>query len=286
MSIGARDQVLTIEYSPEILETVRAAVVEGFYKLARGGLEVGGVLFGERSGQSVRILASRPIACEHALGPSFLLSKKDEANLASLLESATSDPELKDLIPVGWYHSHTRSEISFSDRDLEVHNQYFREPWQVALVVRPEKMRPARARFFLRGPGGVVFPDTSRGEFLLEPLMRQRKAEPAVVTQKNQPSAPEAVTPATRPSRLPWFLFTVALIAAITLAAYAFRGYWLLPPPVPFRPPPEMTEAVRERDRLIGELEKLKADLQQQTQRSRDLEAQLEKLKKRPKKKR
>ena len=36
---------------------------------------------------------------------------------------------------MGWYHSHTRSEIFLSDADLEIHNRYFPEPWQVALVL-------------------------------------------------------------------------------------------------------------------------------------------------------
>jgi proteasome lid subunit RPN8/RPN11 len=275
-------EALAIEFSREAMETVRAAVVDGFYKLARGGLEVGGVLFGQRSGDSVRILASRPIACEHAFGPSFVLSENDEAGLRTLLESATSDPELKGLVPAGWYHSHTRSEISLSDRDLEVHNRHFREPWQVALVVRPEKMRPARARFFLREPGGSVTPDSSHGEFLVAPLPKQRRAEPAAAAKQAPTGTIQAAAPAGRSSRLPWFLFTVALIAAIALAAYAFRGYWLPRPPAPLKPPPEMVEAVRERDKLAGELEKLKADFEQQIQRNRELEAEVEALKKRP----
>jgi proteasome lid subunit RPN8/RPN11 len=260
--------------------------VDGFYKLARGGLEVGGVLFGQRSGDSVRILASRPIACEHASGPSFVLSENDEAGLRTLLESATSDPELKGLVPAGWYHSHTRSEISLSERDLEIYARYFPEPWQVSLVLRPEKMRPARARFFLRERGGSVTPDSSHGEFLLAPLPKQRRAEPAAATKQAPPGTIQAAAPAGRSSRLAWFLFAAALAVAIASATFAFRGYWLPQPPAPLQPPPEMVEAVRERDKLAGELEKLKADFEEQIQRNRDLEAELEGLKKRPGKKR
>lgn len=40
---------------------------------------------------------------------------------------------------VGWYHSHPRMDVFLSGHDLFIHNGYFREPWQVALVVEPEK---------------------------------------------------------------------------------------------------------------------------------------------------
>ena len=46
-----------IEFSPDVMEAVRAAVVEGYYKLARGGVEVGGVLFGRRNKLGVQIVA-------------------------------------------------------------------------------------------------------------------------------------------------------------------------------------------------------------------------------------
>jgi proteasome lid subunit RPN8/RPN11 len=252
---------LNIEYSHEAVETVRAAVVDGFYKLARGGLEVGGVLFGQRSGSSVRITASRPMACEHAFGPSFILSEKDEAGLKRLLDSAVDDPELSGLVPVGWYHSHTRSEISFSEQDLKVQERYFPAPWQVSLVLRPEKMKPTRARFFLRG--------ASQGEFLLEPLRTPRKTAPVAATRPAEPAVAQAAATVKRASRLPWFLFAAALTLAIAMAALAYRSFHLPPPAA-------MVEAVRERDRLAGEVRQLRTDLQEQIQRNQDLEAEVE----------
>jgi cell division protein FtsB len=44
-----------------------------------------------------------------------------------------------------------------------------------------------------------------------------------------------------------------------------------------------MVEAVRERDRLAGEVRQLRTDLQKQTQRNHDLEAEVEGLRKAPK---
>ena len=60
---------ITIEYSLIVIEEIRHAVAEGFQRLSRGGIEVGGILYGTRDGRTVRVMAMRAIACEHARGP-------------------------------------------------------------------------------------------------------------------------------------------------------------------------------------------------------------------------
>ena len=74
---------LTIEYSLVVIEEIRHEVAEGFQKLSRGGIEVGGLLYGVREGQTVRIMAIRPVACEHASGPAFRLSERDRVGAAT-----------------------------------------------------------------------------------------------------------------------------------------------------------------------------------------------------------
>src|SRR5271170_1732087 len=85
---------ITIEYSLIVIEEIRHAVAEGFQRLSRGGIEVGGVLYGTRDGRTVRILAMRPIACEHARGPAFQLSDKDRAALNTQISQDQEDPHL------------------------------------------------------------------------------------------------------------------------------------------------------------------------------------------------
>src|SRR5438067_12356836 len=82
---------LTIEYSLDVLQEIRAAATNGIRQLSRGGLEVGGVLFGERGEDSIRISKWRPIDCEHARGPAFLLSQNDRMALRELLQNAAQD---------------------------------------------------------------------------------------------------------------------------------------------------------------------------------------------------
>jgi proteasome lid subunit RPN8/RPN11 len=231
----ADDGRFTVEYAGNAMEAVRAEVVEGFYRLARGGLEVGGVLFGERQGDSVRILASRPLVCEHAFGPSFVLSEKDMAALNQLLLAATSDPGLKGLTPVGWYHSHTRSEILLSAQDQAIFDQFFPEPWQVSLVLSPHKLKPTRARFFYRGAGREMDAVRAGGELTLEPLLRRRKP-PAARLPVETPA--EAVPPMPPPaprrwSRLPWSLFALAWCVAFAAGGFALRDYWWPGEPAP-----------------------------------------------------
>lgn len=225
-----------IEYSRSAMEAVRAAVVEGYYKLPRGGLEVGGVLFGQRTGNSVRVLASRPVACEHATGPSFTLSEKDESGLGQLLQSAGADPDLEGMAPVGWYHSHTRSGICLSEQDLEIYDRHFPEPWQVALVLHPEKTKVTRAGFFFREDGGSVHRESSYREFEIDHLPKAPKPIPPMARSAPEPEiagsdSAEAVPRSA--GRVSWLLFAVAWCIAAAALAFALRDYWLPKPPAP-----------------------------------------------------
>ena len=164
-SWSVAESPITIEYSLIVIEEMRHAVAEGFQRLSRGGIEVGGVLYGTREGRTVRVMAMRPIACEHARGPAFLLSDKDRMSLNQQLTSDAEDPHLEGLISVGWFLSHTRSEITLSDSDLELYSIFFPAPWQVTLVVRPGRAGSMRAGFFVREADGTVKSERSYLEF-------------------------------------------------------------------------------------------------------------------------
>ena len=74
-----------------------------FLRLPWGGREVGGVLFGTREPDCLRIAAHRPLSCEHRKGPAFELSENDKAGLRKLVEEAQQEHDLTGLQPVGWY---------------------------------------------------------------------------------------------------------------------------------------------------------------------------------------
>ena len=101
---------------------------------------------------------------------------------------------------MGWYHSHTRGDLELSERDLEVHNRWFPEAWQVALVLRPEWMRPTRAAFHVRDAQGLP---RQEPEFVVEPLAGVRRtilATPAVPRVEPRQEAPAPPAPAAVPA--------------------------------------------------------------------------------------
>lgn len=156
-----------MECSSAVLEQIRREV-EHARKSYRGERETGGVLFGIHEPERIRILAAKPLQCEHAMGPGFVLSQKDEKRLAQLIVAPATDPELNGLEALGWYHSHVRSPIFLSERDLQIHSRYFDAPFQVALVIRRESQRPTRAGFFFREASGEIRTEASYEEFMIE----------------------------------------------------------------------------------------------------------------------
>jgi hypothetical protein len=93
------------------------------------------------------------------------------------------------LEPVGWYHSHTRSEIFLSEEDLEIYDRYFPEGGQIAMVIQPAQFGPARVGFFFREPDGSVQAERSYLEFSVKPSSR-RKPRPGL-----QPAPVSGPTP-------------------------------------------------------------------------------------------
>jgi len=187
----------TVEYAASTLDDIRLAVMDAFFSLPRGGAEIGGILLGCFRDGRLRILDYRPLDCEHATGPSFTLSEPDRARLAKLLTDAARGSRERQ--PVGWYHSHTRSEIFLSDADREIHLRYFPQPWQTALVLRPHTFQPARAAFFFREADGSMRGEVADREFALEALAVRPAPRAQPATAAERVSEP----PADIPSRAP-----------------------------------------------------------------------------------
>ena len=154
-----------VEYSLVVIEEIRQVVADGFQRLQRGGIEVGGVLYGTREDRIVRILAMREIACEHARGPTFHLSDNDRAALSAQLARDKLDMRLEGMLVVGWFLSHTRSDVTLQQSDLDTYSAFFPEPWQVTMVVHPGRAGAMRAGFFVREPDGSVKGERSYQEF-------------------------------------------------------------------------------------------------------------------------
>lgn len=239
-SWSVAESPISIEYSLVVIEEIRHEVAEGFQRLSRGGIEVGGILYGTRDGRTVRVLALRPISCEHARGPAFLLSDKDRVALNEQLIREQEDSQLEGLISVGWFLSHTRSEIALTESDLEIYSIFFPAPWQVTLVIRPGRSGSMRAGYFVREADGTVkceksylefnFPDRLAGVLDRSPDRpprdRSRKVQTFYRAETDPASAPaaEPASPAATARREP---------APFAPAAPPYAGPQFLPPERP-----------------------------------------------------
>ena len=228
----------SIEYRQGLMQELRAAVAYGQQAFTRGGMEVGGVLFGTRTPAGLSIRMWRPIGCEHASGPAFVLSERDRAELRKFLATASSLPDLAAVEPVGWFLSHTRSDLSLRESDLALFNDFFPGVTDVALVLRPGRHNAARAGFFFREPGGAIQSDRSALEFNIDaaedvwPVMH---AESAPSRGRDLPLYPER-RPTSAPSNL-----EATLAAAKDMAA---RQGELEPERMPSeQAPPRLTSA-------------------------------------------
>ncbi len=178
------------------MEEIRAFACDELLQLSHGGNEVGGILFGTRHEDLIRILTWRPMACEHAQGEVLRLSYNDRMNLAVQLEMARQNPDLKDLRPVGWFVSHWRGDVSLSDSDLEIYNGFFPEAWQAALVIYPKGSGRAQAGFFMREADDKVQSEASYQSFELAPLNPPAPATRVAVAPPPEVAAPQSSPPA------------------------------------------------------------------------------------------
>jgi hypothetical protein len=225
---------IAVKYSARVLEEVRQLAVDGFNAFSNGGIETGGILYGIREAGCIRVLSFAELACEHASGPRFLLSEKDRSVLIELLHPPNESET------VGWFRTHTRSDLELDAHDREIFDRYFAQPMSVALMLKPTHWGPASAAFFVRGPCGEVLPASPR-EFVVEPLKPEAatpvsvedetstedelctEGEPDVAHESKAPPSAELPGHAPKPRRAKaWALCACAVLG--TAAAFTFES--------------------------------------------------------------
>ncbi|HXA49883.1 MAG TPA: hypothetical protein VNV86_06260, partial [Candidatus Acidoferrum sp.] len=127
------------------MEAVREQAVKGFNLFPRGGVEIGGVLYGERRGEVTRVIAAHELECRHELGPRFVLAPHEEATFRELLKPRNG------LRAVGWYCSHTRGGVTLNANDCAILERFFPERGSVVLLVKPDLFGPVEATFHVQG---------------------------------------------------------------------------------------------------------------------------------------
>ncbi|MBS1874495.1 MAG: hypothetical protein JSU00_14865 [Acidobacteria bacterium] len=135
-----------INYAPAVLDDIREYVTAGFNRVADGGVETGGVLFGKRDGRVIAVTAIRAAALSQSGGPAFVVEgDEDVAEFERTIALHRTDAALAGTEPVGWFLSHARDSLVLRPADREIFRRFFPEPWQVVLVVRPGLIGALRA---------------------------------------------------------------------------------------------------------------------------------------------
>ena len=127
--------------------------------------EVGGILIGQWCVDENR---EQFVVVEHALPARY--TRQSSVYLTFTQNSLVDihdqiDANYKGLKIVGWYHTHPNMGIFLSHYDTWLHNNFFPEPWQVALVVEPVS---GTAGFFIRQKNNLFDPTRYFGFYELD----------------------------------------------------------------------------------------------------------------------
>ena len=116
-----------------------------------GGWLVGKWRYDKRSGEQFIIVEAILPAPHTRHGSAYLTFTQDtQLTLYNQMKERHPGKEL-----VGWYHTHPRMGVFLSSYDTWLHNNFFPEPFQVALVIEPFS---ASGGFFIRQPDGALDP--------------------------------------------------------------------------------------------------------------------------------
>ncbi len=203
---SATGNPFTIVYSLGVFHEIDFLANEGYRRIPHGGIEMAGLLFGQISQNRVTVEAFRPIECEHAFGPSFVLSANDLIKLREQISSASSDPDLDKLELVGWFIAHTRGPLSLNEKELSVFNEIFPGSGKITVLVKPERFQATRFGFLVRDEKGETQPDAAQSAIILP--LPGRANRPA---SSPAPSIPAPKPVAAKPPEAP---STVQIIEA------------------------------------------------------------------------
>jgi len=198
----------------DVVDRMSAEVMRGFSAVPKRGAEVGGILLGSiEPGEVtiVRVEDFEAVPCSYSRGPSYLFSEEEQTAFEEALARWPGDP-LAAATPVGYFRSHTREGMSLAAEDLNLLSHYFRDPAQIALLVKPFATKVSIAGFFVREGG--EFPAETPLEFPFR--RREITGEP--------PPPRRTMDRAASLLRIRW-----AAVRCITRWSFASRRVWWTP---------------------------------------------------------
>lgn len=235
------DKPLSIELNLDVISRMKLPIMEAFKALPRRGLEIGGLLLGRvEHGAPAKVIIEdfEDVECEHVHGPSYALSSTDIERLQSRLTYWRNHPETGKSV-VGYYRANTRPSLSLDDDDFQVIREFFADPAQVFLLIKPAALADATAGFFFWENGQIQrassyqeFPfdgnQLRRGEFpvrgLAEPL-----SDPVPIVPQLDPPERYVRTGRISHDLLRWWWVPASVVLFLA-------GWWLRPHQQPSKP--------------------------------------------------
>ncbi len=176
-----------------IIDRLEKEVVENFRSLTSRGSEIGGLLLGAVVPGIPCVVTVEDfelIPCDYSRGPLYRLSDADMGRFEYAVQQRQSEAEL---VVVGYFRSHTRKGLSLDSEDVAFLETRFREPYQVALLVRPYATKASTAGIFIR-EGGAVNGDASYMEFPFR-SSQLSSYRPSPLLAETPPAPPPAAAP-------------------------------------------------------------------------------------------
>ena len=147
---------ISVQLQFDVVDRVLLEIMRGFGAVPKRGAEVGGILLGtaERAGGEllVKVEDFEPVECDHASGPSYVLSEDDHAAFAETVDRWKPGPDRR-IYAVGYYRGHTRDGICLAAEDLALLEELFPDPSSIALIVKPYATKVSMAGIFFREDG-------------------------------------------------------------------------------------------------------------------------------------
>lgn len=204
-----------VELAANALNGLLLEALGGLGLLSRGrGVEAGGILLGWTHSDGrlrrIRIEDFRPIACQHAHGPAYVLSEAERGELRRMAAAWGRKPGRTRYF-VGYWRSHVRGPLALRESDCELLEELAGSRAEIAILVEPHGAGPGTAAVFLRGaderaPWGLV------ATYEISPVAaeRGRSAGRSRAPRDQQERTPSADQPGeTRPSPPAPFRFTM-----------------------------------------------------------------------------
>lgn len=215
---------ISVDLRLSVVDQIAGEALDGMQTDGRG-IEAGGLLLGRvrRDGglPVVEVDEAEPIFCEHAAGPSLMLSASDRQSLEAQLKRRKGSV-------VGFYRTNTRREFAVTMEDVALMSWYFSRATDVFLLAHATREAPLRAAF-VTWEGRSLAPNTPAEEFPFSSGALERRSHGLAA-----PPPPPAPPPRRAASRSGTWI-AAGVIAAGVLGGAMFEKF--RPSGAPSEPP-------------------------------------------------